>query len=1263
MNGRMAPTIPVRPNVIRTTSGTRLSLRPLAVRTRSVNDRNHENSNSHSSADTLAGSKGNDSSFQESLFAILDGTKRMTFVLDLCDHVNYGPAFYRVVFVNRMLRNRPLIHDYIQGHSLNNICAPSPQEFSDFKDWATSSDEDDVHEAFYYAKFCWSAKTEHGSLRFITAHPRSGEVTPDVDPLKIRSGPKWGKENGKEVTNKDKADDDDVDYFNLSVAPTLKSTRDSVGTTASRKFEPATPHTRDTKAQMLRDTITPSSFEIFTDSQHSILFKTTSPVREHSLPSGSARAANLDWTRQPNSSDLPKHIQFIKNVNWAATPLGPMDTWSSELRVTAMDLVATPYPLAIYWGPQLIILYNEPYIALIKDKHGKLMGRSYIDSWAEIWKFVADDFEKAFFDGQATLKDDARFFIARWNEDVPQETYFQFALIPFVGSDGTVIGIANPAFEKTSHNLAERRTNVLRVLGEKTAQDKTLHGFWAHTLESLMANKEDAPFVLLYSVLEEADSDSQSSIRSSSGKDRKFLLQGKIGVPSGHQAAREIIDLQHGNDYFANTFHKAMTENEPLHLSTHDSTFNLEIFDGIDWQGFGTPSREAVCCAINLPSEEHETNKTLGFLFMGLNPHRPYDKDYQLYVQLLNRQLATTMASIVFFEEEISRSAKAAEAAAKEKELLKYELRETAEAAWDTEDKFKMLADLNPSGLFIANFDGTIMYSNRTWFDNMRVTEHEIQYRNWMGVIAKEDRGRFEDAWTALVQDNVDLDEEVRMTYSGVKNDHWLSFKAQVRFDDKGKATEVIGCVADISAQKSAEHYEKQRMEEAVELKAQQERATAMTSHELRNPLGVVRQSADLIAETGRKLLGKLQSGSYPREQVTNFVDETVHLAATIGVCSEHQNRVVDDVLTVSKLDAMQLQVTLVATRPVDVATQAAMIFQPMMAYNDISYRFHIDSSLELLNIDWVNLDPSRVRQILINLANNAVKFTAGRDTRQITITLSASLEPLDDHDGVHFEPFRDERLGPNNLQEWENGEAVYIYFAVQDTGQGMTEDELPRMFQRFQQANSKTHVTYGGSGLGLYICRELSKIHGGRIGVSSEANRGSRFEFYIKATRAKAPLDFTTSQTDRKLSEDALHPTVLLVEDNEVNIKVAKKSLERGGCSVHVAENGQQCLDVLRQSTFWPSIRGPKFRINAVLLDQEMPVMDGLECIKIIRDLEREGTIIAHVPTIAITANAGGQIVKLMEAGMDDVVSKPFLFREIRPKIEDQIMKYPAPV
>ena len=421
------------------------------------------------------------------------------------------------------------------------------------------------------------------------------------------------------------------------------------------------------------------------------------------------------------------------------------------------------------------------------------------------------------------MKDDDCLFIER--SGAPgylEETYFSWSIIPLVGSDGSVVGLYNPAFEKTRRKVAERRMLTLRDVGEKTAAAHDLPSFWQKVLEALAWNAYDAPFVMIYSVADDPESD-VSSVSSGLGI-KHCTLECTLGVPEGHQAAPPHIDLRNGNHFWAQVFREALKDSRPLVLQTDNGTLKADLLQDIQWRGFGDECRAAVCCPIQLTGGE----SILGFLLMGLNPRRPYDDDYNLFVQLLGRQLTTSVASVVLFEEEIARGQRAAELAALDRDELSEQLAIQTQQAVESETRFTRMAEFAPVGIFIADEEGRYTYCNDAFYEITRIPRGFPSTANWMDFIKDEDKAMVNTLWFELVHNTTPFSKEFRFKTTwedpnGNKSDMWVLASAFPEKYSDGRLKIIFGSITNISQQKWAEHLEKRKMEEAVEMKRQQE--------------------------------------------------------------------------------------------------------------------------------------------------------------------------------------------------------------------------------------------------------------------------------------------------------------------------------------------------------------------------------------------------------------------------------------------------------
>lgn len=1233
---------------------------------------------------------------------LLEQDPRPTFIIDLTDSLNYSSGSILMVFGNSSLRSNPSLLELVTGRAADSSPgAPFVNTSPRFKSWLLSlggqAETPEVNPPpMEHGGIIWSCSTLRKRLRVVSGTypysitpslPRSASFefmvpSSSLPPSSSSHGP--GSSAGSNPALVHTTEDEPQDYFGTSAT--------------SPQNEPD--HPPEDFSEMSMSTLEPLGPGIKTIGFNGRMFGRSSempnPIDSYnsfandvSLPK---EIGFFDWTRLPISDSLPRHIQFARSVDWAVTPLGPIEYWSSDLRQMCNLIMASPHPAAMYWGDDLVAIYNEAYVLLAGQKHPQLMGQRYRDAWAEIWDDVKDVFANAKSTGQATMKDDDCLFMKRHN--YLEETYFSWSIIPMVGGDGSVMGLYNPAFEKTRRKIAERRMLTLREVGERTAIARDVKGFWEQVLASLAVNEYDTPFVLLYSVSDDGDSDASSMHSSSILTAKHCYLEGALGIPPRHPSAPEQIDLKEGTEGFGPVFREVMKTDKPVVLDIGTGDLPAEMLEGLEWRGFGDPCRSVVVCPIHPTTGD----SILGFLVIGVNPRRPYDDDYSLFVQLLSRQLGTSLASVVLFEEEIRRGQKAAKLAAEDRINLSEQLAARTQEARDSETRFTRMAEFSPAGLFIADSQGHITYCNDTWYVISRVPRDSKSTDRWIESVIEEDQPMVRAVWKDLVENTKSINVEFRFKApwddgGGNKGNTWVLFSAFPEVYEAGILKSVFGSITNISPQKWAEGFQKRKMMEAVELKRQQENFIDITSHEMRNPLSAILQCADEISTT---LNDFRSSGS---EKISaDLVNSSIDAAQTIALCAQHQKRIVDDVLTLSKIDSAMLMVTPVDVQPLNVVQTALKMFEGEVQTAGIVMELVVSDSFKKLDIDWVKLDPSRVLQVLINLTTNAIKFTTSENERTITVILSASRErpSADEVPLVSFFPTRSKRIDQTRGPDWGDGEEVYLQFAVQDTGRGLNDEEKKLLFQRFSQASPRTHVQYGGSGLGLFISRELTELQGGEIGVASEAGKGSTFAFYVKCRKTPTPKDPAEQvpiSLSRQLSDAKPRPrmevtrirdfastpaptvipdsvrqswaqlTVLIVEDNLVNQRVLQKQLKNHGITVHVANHGGEALDKIHESQYWRENGPDAVDLGVLLMDQEMPVMDGLQCTRRIREWEEGGLLRKHIPIIAVTANARSeQIAALLAAGMDDVVSKPFRILDLIPKIEELAAKFPDP-
>ncbi|KAF3040586.1 hypothetical protein E8E11_005475 [Didymella keratinophila] len=550
-----------------------------------------------------------------------------------------------------------------------------------------------------------------------------------------------------------------------------------------------------------------------------------------------------------------------------------------------------------------------------------------------------------------------------------------------------------------------------------------------------------------------------------------------------------------------------------------------------------------------------------------------------------------------------------------------------------------------------VSLEGDMLWANDHYYElaGNDATQHATPLA-FLDAYYDTDRHKAENVWEKLLagHDHVTAELRLKRLYKPPVGEpepahiHIMAFP----YRENGEIKSVMACTTDISRLKWAQSFQARLAAEAREAKRQQEAFIDVVSHEMRNPLSAIVHCADAITSAVEECQAQLSTIPEPCLEALN---DNIASANIILQCANHQKRIIDDVLTLSKLDSMLLSITPTPVKPAKLATSIVNIFEAELKSNKIDYSIFDDQSLARLNVDHLLLDPSRVTQVFINLLTNAIKFVKPSSKPRIEVRFGAclhsprSLFPPD----IFWATSSNLDNSVTSSPEWGHGEEVYLAFSVKDSGIGLKDKEIHNIFERFKQANVKTHVKYGGSGLGLFISKELTEKQGGEIGVSSVFGQGSTFGFYVKTRRAER-----RPQTMSELFSEfgAKRPTqqalkVLLVEDNIINQKVLGKQLKKAGCVVSVANHGIEALDILEKETF-----------DVVLMDLEMPVLDGLAAMRRIREKEdaEEGLLGEPIklgakggdrlPIIAVTANVRKeQIDAAMNAGADRVMRKPF--------------------
>ena len=535
------------------------------------------------------------------------------------------------------------------------------------------------------------------------------------------------------------------------------------------------------------------------------------------------------------------------------------------------------------------------------------------------------------------------------------------------------------------------------------------------------------------------------------------------------------------------------------------------------------------------------------------------------------------------------------------------ELKRVEEALRVSERRFRTLTETLPQLVWTCRPDGSCDYLSRQWVEYSGIPESEMLDNRWVEVLHPEDRAWAMAYWRDAVEGRVSYDLEYRIRGSDGRY-RWFKTRGRPMRDEAGRIVQWIGTCTDIDDQKRAEEAERRAKEAAEAASRAKSEFLANASHEIRTPMNAILGMTELAIET---------SGSDEQRQYLTIVKSSADALLNV----------INDLLDFSKIEAgkLKLDTAEFSLRQVLGETLRALALRADKKGLELVCQIQPDVP------DALSGDAGRLRQILLNLVGNAIKFT---EEGEVVVRIEAG--PTD---GAAERDSPEGRSGPSQV----------LGFSVSDTGIGIPLDKQQKIFQAFEQEDNSTTRRYGGTGLGLSIAMRLVALMHGEIGVESEPGRGSTFRF-------TARFGLQPDQPDRPLVRPLVELQglrVLIVDDNATNRRILEGWFRGWRTEPAMVADGLEAFDALWRA----SASGRPFPL--VVLDARMPDIDGL----VLAERILQSPELSQTRIVLLTSDdLHGEVVRFRELGIAAYTMKPVQQDELL-EIIYRVLSRPEPI